>query len=114
MEQSNAPTTKGKGLGMAGMIIGIVCAVLAIIPGMAMVMMVIAIVGLILSAIGLAQASKGGNPNKGVMITGLILNLLVVIYAIVQIVFLASAVGEGLNELQNGLQEYSDSVKNAQ
>jgi hypothetical protein len=108
MEQSNAPSTKGKGLGMAGMIIGIVCAVLAIIPGMAIVMIVIAILGLILSAVGLAQAKKGGNPNRGVMIAGLILNLLVVIYAIVQIVFVASAAVEGLDELQN----YADSLKN--
>jgi hypothetical protein len=103
MEQSNAPSTKGKGLGTAGMIIGIVCAVFAIIPGMAIVMIIIAIVGLILSAVALAQAKKGGNPKKGVMVAGLVLNLLVVIYAIVQICFVASAAVDGLEKIHNAM-----------
>jgi hypothetical protein len=103
MEQSSAPSTKGKGVGMAGMIIGIVCAALSLIPGMAMVMMIIAIVGLILSVVGLIQANKGGNPKKGVMITGLILNLLVVIYAIIQIFVVASAVSAASDEWDSAM-----------
>jgi amino acid transporter len=99
MESTNTPSTKGKGLGMAGMIIGIVCAVLSLIPGVAIVMSVIALIGLILSFIGFMQAKNGGNPNKGIMIAGIVLNLLVIIWGVYQAFAVASAVTDGLENL---------------
>lgn len=104
MENSNAPSTKGKGLGMAGMIIGIVCAVLALIPGVAIFVSWIALLGFILSLVGFMQAKKGGNPKKGVMITGMVLNILVLIAAVIYGYIVAQAVVDGASQFEEALK----------
>jgi hypothetical protein len=82
MEQSNMPSTKGKGLGMAGMIIGIVALVWACIPYVGAGGIYLAVPGLILSAVAFFMAKGGGNPNKGGIITGVVLNLVALLLAI--------------------------------
>lgn len=109
MEQSNAPSTKGKGLGMAGMIIGIVALVWAVIPVVGAAAWWLAVVGLILSVIAFFMAKGGGNPKKGAIIAGMILNVIALALAIYWITQIAAVVGDSFNELQ----DYADSLKNA-
>jgi hypothetical protein len=108
MEQSNALSTKGKGLGLAGMIIGIVAILWAPWPLIGGGAIWLALPGTILSVIAMIMASKGNNPNKGVIITGLILNVVALILAIYRMYELMAAVGTGMDNLQN----YADSLKN--
>lgn len=105
MEQSNTPSTKGKGLGMAGMIIGIVALVWAIIPVIGAAAWWLAVVGLILSVIAFFMAKSGGNPKKGGIVAGIILNVVALALAIYWITQLVAVVG-------GGLQDLADSMKN--
>jgi len=76
MEQTTTTSTKGKGLGVAGMIIGIVAFIWAVIPILGAGALWIAAIGLILSVIAIFMARSGKNPKKGMIITGVILNVL--------------------------------------
>lgn len=100
MEQ-NAPSTKGKGLGTAGMIIGIVALVWAVIPLVGAAAWWLALVGLILSVVAFFMAKGGNNPKKGGIIAGIILNFLALGLAAYWIYAIASAAMEIGNELQN-------------
>ncbi|HEU4717644.1 MAG TPA: hypothetical protein VFU15_07415 [Bacteroidia bacterium] len=101
MEQTNAPSTKGKGLGMAGMIIGIVGLVWAIIPLLGAGAIWLALPGLILSVVAFFMAKNGNNPKKGAIITGLILNLVALIIAAYWIYAIAKTATEIGSKIQN-------------
>lgn len=100
MEQ-NAPSTKGKGLGMAGMIIGIVALVWSIIPIAGAMAWWVALVGLVLSVVAFFMAKNGNNPKRGAMIAGMIMNAVALALAIYWIYALASAATEMLDGLEN-------------
>jgi hypothetical protein len=108
MEQSNAPSTKGKGLGMAGMIIGIVALIWSIVPLLGAGAIWLALPGTILSVIAFFMAKSGNNPSKGVIITGIILNIVALglaIYWMMGIMAVAT-------ELNDGFKGLSDSLNN--
>ena len=77
MEETNttATSSKGKGLGIAGMVIGIVALIWAMIPLLGAGAWWLAVVGLVLSIVGFVMAKNGNNPNKGMMMTGIILGV---------------------------------------
>lgn len=100
MEQ-NAPSTKGKGLGMAGMIIGIVALVWACIPYVGAAAWWMALVGLILSVVAFFMAKNGGNTKRGGIVAGIILNVVALGLAIMWAYMLVSAVSDGLEGLEN-------------
>jgi hypothetical protein len=83
MEENNATTTstKGKGLGTAGMVIGIVALVWAIIPLLGAGALWIAVIGLVLSIIAFVMAKNGNNPKKGMIIAGIVMNVVAVALA---------------------------------
>ncbi|CAN5902779.1 hypothetical protein BH11BAC7_BH11BAC7_12930 [soil metagenome] len=105
MEQSNTPlvSTKGKGLGMAGMIIGIVALIWSIVPYVGAGALWLALPGFILSLVAFFMAKGGNNPNRGVMLTGIILNLVALILVGYWMYKIASGLGTGLNDLHNML-----------
>lgn len=103
MEQSNAPSTKGKGLGMAAMIIGIVALVLSIIPLLGMIAVYLGGPGLLMAIIAFFMAKSGNNPKKGAIITAIILNVVAVAIAVWQIYTVAHAAMNMGNDLQNML-----------
>lgn len=109
MEQSNTPSvsTKGKGLGMAGMIIGIVALVWSCIPLVGAAAWWLAVVGLILSVIAFFMAKGGGNPKRGAMLAGIIINIVALALAIYWITQIMSAVGTGFDDLKHAM----DSMK---
>lgn len=96
MEQATS-STKGKGLGLAGMIIGIIVLIWAIIPIVGATALWVAIVGLIISVIGFFVAKSGNNSKKGMIITGIILNLAALGLALYWISAIAAAASQALN-----------------
>lgn len=105
MEQSNAPSTKGKGLGMAGMIIGIIALIWSVVPLLGGGAIWLALPGFILSLIAFFMAKGGGNPNKGAIIAGIIMNVIALGLAIYWIYSIVSVGTDALKEL-------ADSMKN--
>ena len=61
----------GKGLGIAGLILGILAAVISFIPCLGTWAVVPGIIAIILSAVSLSQANKAG-ASKGLAIAGLV------------------------------------------
>lgn len=86
-------TNAGQGLGIAGLIMGILAVLLAIIPCTTPVGLVLGITGLILSAIGLSQATKL-NGLKGMPTAGLVVSILGTCIAIMWVLFFAKGAGE--------------------
>jgi hypothetical protein len=107
MEQTTAPSTKGKGLGMAGMIIGIVALVWSVIPYVGAAAWWLALVGLILSIVAFFMAKGGNNPKRGVMLAGIIMNVVALGLAIFWIWKLAN----DLTSLGGDLQHMLDTMK---
>lgn len=70
----------GKGLGMAGLIVGIVALLFSFIPCVGMYAVLPAVVAIILSAISMSQSSKIGSP-KGMATAGLICGIIALIIA---------------------------------
>lgn len=108
MEQTTI-STKGKGLGVAGMVIGIVAFIWAVIPLLGAAAWWLALVGVILSVIAIFMARSGKNPKKGMMVTGMVLNVLALAasaYWIYSIAQAANAIMDGALEsgMMNSLQ----------
>ena len=110
MEENNATTTstKGKGLGMAGMIIGIVALVWSIIPLLGAGALWIAVIGLILSIIAFFMAKSGNNPNKGMIIAGVVMNVIALALAI----FWAYKIASSMGAVMDGVKDLEESMKN--
>ncbi|MCA6364870.1 MAG: hypothetical protein IM638_17700 [Bacteroidetes bacterium] len=101
MDQTNAPSTKGKGLGVAGMVVSLVALVIAIIPGIGAAALWIAVVGLVLSVVAFFMARGAGNPKKGMMIAGIIMGAVALALAIYWITAITSALGDIKDGLEN-------------
>lgn len=75
MEETTTSNSKaGKGLGIAGLVLGILAAVVSFVPCLGMYAMFPGIIGLILSIISIIQANKAG-AAKGMAIAGLVCSL---------------------------------------
>lgn len=125
MEENNNTTTstKGKGLGTAGMVIGIVAIVWAIIPLVGAAAWWLALVGLVLSVVAFFMAKKNNNPKKGMMLTGIILNFVALLLAIFWIYKIMHAASElknafehsgamdSLNKAMETLKELADTTQ---
>jgi hypothetical protein len=90
MEQTTS--TAGKGLGIAALVIGIICVIWSIIPILGAGAFWPSIIGLVLGTIGLIMAVRGLNPKKGIIITGFILCLIATGIATYWVVVLKDAV----------------------
>lgn len=114
MEQTTqTQSTKGKGLGLAGMIIGIVALVWAIIPILGAGSWWMALVGLILSIVAFFMAKNNGNPKKGMMIAGIVLNFVAILLAAFWIYKIASAASEIMENAPLLEQEMTKAMEQA-
>ncbi len=116
MEQTNntAPSSKGKGLGIAGMVIGIVALIWAMIPLLGAGAWWLAVVGLVLSIVGFVMAKNGGNPNKGMMLAGIVLGVVATalsFYRVYQVTQAMAAFEEVGKEFATELKQALDSAK---
>lgn len=119
-----APTNPnaGKGMGIAGMVLGIVAIIVSFIPCFGWGAIIIAVIGLILSAVSLSQANKAGAP-KGMAIAGLICSVIAIIVGSVWIFIITKAASEintelqksgaldSLNKAMQQLKEMTDTMK---
>lgn len=101
MEANNAstPSGNGRGLGIAGMILGIVAIVVSFIPCFGWWAMVLAVVGLVLSAISMSHAKKAG-ASRGMAIAGLICSIIAIIIVIVWITLFAKGIDMAKDALE--------------
>jgi uncharacterized membrane protein YccC len=108
MEETTNKTTNskaGKGLGIAGLVLGILAAVVSFVPCLGMYAMFPGIIGLVLSIISIVQANKA-SASKGMAIAGLVCSLVGCAIAGWQY----SKISAGLEELKDGL-EHLDTAK---
>ena len=73
-------------MGVASLVIGIIAALFAFIPGINAIMFLPAIVGLVLGIVDLAKKSKSGE-SKGLGIAGVILNSVAIVLTIIVLMF---------------------------
>lgn len=92
----------GKGLGIAGLVLGILAAILSFVPCLGMYAIFPGIIGLVLSIISIIQANKAG-AAKGMAIAGLVCSIVGIAIAGWQYSKL-SAVGEELKETLENLE----------
>lgn len=114
-DDDDAPRGGGKtnGLAIAGLVLGIIGAVVAWIPCFGWILgIILGIIGAALSGIGLAQASKLGS-GKGMAVTGLILSIIAILLGpVVYFIFVAAAVNT-LNNAVNNPNLFKDAFKDA-
>jgi predicted PurR-regulated permease PerM len=99
MENANTPSSNpnaGRGLGIAGMVLGIVATVMSFIPCIGMGGIVLAVVGVILSAISLNQAGKAGAP-RGMAWAGLICSILAIVICILWVMVVGSVAKQAVD-----------------
>lgn len=105
--QPVSPAPNGKGLGTAGLIVGIVALLFSFIPCLGMYAALPALVGIVLSAIAMKQASKAG-AAKGMAIGGMvcsIIGLIIAIYWIYAAYFLMNHSSEALMEISKEMNQ---------
>ncbi len=108
MEETTQPTSNskaGKGLGIAGLVLGILAAVLSFVPCLGMYAFFPGIIGLVLSVISFVQANKAGTA-KGMAIAGIVCSIVGCAIAGWQY----SKISAGLEELKDGI-EHLDTAK---
>lgn len=92
------------------MVIGIVALVWSIIPLIGAAAWWLALVGLILSVVAFFMAKSGNNPSKGMMITGIILNIVALGLAIFWIYKIAAAASAMMGGMEGAMQQMQDSM----
>jgi ABC-type uncharacterized transport system permease subunit len=68
-------STKGKGLGIAGMIIGILALIWSVVPMVGAGALWFSVIGSVLSIIAFFVAKSNKNPKRGMMVAGIATNI---------------------------------------
>jgi hypothetical protein len=99
MEQNTTSgSTAGKGMGVAGLVVGIVAVILSFVPCLGMWAIVPGIVGVILSSISMKQVGPGG--SKGMAIGGLICSVIAIVIAAYWLYLLYFGASQVMDEIQ--------------
>lgn len=107
MEETTTNSKAGKGLGIAGLVLGILAAILSFVPCLGMYAVFPGIIGLVLSIISIMQASKAG-AAKGMAIAGLVCSLVGTSIAGWQ----WYAINKAVTEAAPGLENLKDALEN--
>jgi len=117
MEEQVQNPKAGQGLGIAGLVLGILAAVVSFIPCLGMYAIFPGVVALILAIVAFMQANKGGAP-KGMIIAALVLSLVGSGIAVWQYFAIKAAASqfenmgkELLDSMQKMQQNLPDSLK---
>lgn len=97
---------KGKGLAIAGMVVGIVAFILSFFS----IGLTLGVIGLVLAAIGFAQLNKTNGP-KGMAITGIALGVLAIAISIVQYYRIKNAIEESGVDFQNLMEDVRNNME---
>lgn len=107
MEETTTNSKAGKGLGIAGLVLGILAAVVSFVPCLGMYAIFPGIIGLVLSIISIIQANKAG-AAKGMAIAGLVCSLVGTSIAGWQ----WYAINKAVTEVAPGLENLKDALEN--
>ncbi|MCD6566510.1 MAG: hypothetical protein J7K53_11285 [Bacteroidales bacterium] len=103
-------TSAGQGLGVAGLVVGILAVILALIPCIGWIAIIPGVIALALSLVAFSQANKG-NGSKGVIIGALVISIIATSIGLIQIVFFATVASEGghiMNKIEKVAKEFGD------
>ena len=103
-------TSAGQGLGVAGLVIGILAVILALIPCIGWIAIIPGVIALALTLVAFSQANKG-NGSKGVIIGALVVSIIAISIGLVQIIFFATVATEGgniKNKIEKIAKEFED------
>ena len=98
---------KGKGLAIAGMVVGIVAAILSIFT----IGVLFGVVAVVLSAIGLMQLMKT-NGAKGMAIVGIVLGVFAIAFSYYQLSRVTAALEESGVDIENMMEEMRENIEN--
>lgn len=84
-------------MAVASLVLGIVSAILALIPFCGMIAIVPAIIGFILGIVDLVKKSKEEDSKKGMSIAGIVLSAIAIIFIIYYVFVIGAATAEVLN-----------------
>jgi len=97
-------TSAGQGLGVAGLVVGILAVILALIPCIGWIAIIPGVIALALSLVAFSQANKG-NGSKGVIIGALVVSIIATSIGLVQIVLFAAVTSEGGGHIRNKIEK---------
>ena len=103
-------TSAGQGLGVAGLVIGILAVILALIPCIGWIAIIPGVIALALTLVAFSQANKG-NGSKGVIIGALVISIIATSIGLIQIFFFAAVATEGgniVNKIEKVAKEFED------
>ncbi len=103
-------TTAGQGLGVAGLVVGILAAILALIPCIGWIAIIPGVIALALSLVAFSQANKG-NGSKGVIIGALVVSIIAISIGLIQIFLVATIASKGghiINKIEKVAREFED------
>lgn len=101
-------TTAGQGLGVAGLVVGILAAILALIPCIGWIAIIPGVIALALSLVAFSQANKG-NGSKGVIIGALVVSIIAISIGLIQIFLVATIASKGghiINKIEKVAREF--------
>lgn len=99
-------TVPGNGSATAAMVLGIIGAVLALIPILGLIAFPLGVLAIIFGVVGLRKHGKETPKGKGAAITGLVTGVLAFILAIVGM----SIVSDGLDDISDSLDEFEQEL----
>ncbi|MEZ0163156.1 hypothetical protein AB2L27_00080 [Kineococcus sp. LSe6-4] len=95
--EHDRPVAVKNGAGVAGLVLAIVALVLCLTVVGGPLGLVLAIIGLVLSIVGFRRVGRRRATNKGVAVTGLVINVVALIAGAVITAFLAAGLAYALN-----------------
>lgn len=115
MEQNTTTTNTtpsnpnaGKGMGIAGLVIGIFAVIFSLIPCIGMWAIVPGVIGVILSALSMKQAAAANAP-RGMAIGGLICSIIGILIACYWLYILYFAAGQITDAANDAMKEFEKS-----
>jgi lysylphosphatidylglycerol synthetase-like protein (DUF2156 family) len=115
MENNLQPSNAGQGMGIAALVLGIVGAIAAFIPCFGLVAVIFGVLAIIFGAIGLSQAKRENASTtmpKAGLILGIVATAFVIIWVLVVVGSIGSAVISHKDEISNAIDSATaESVK---
>ncbi|KQB37576.1 MULTISPECIES: DUF4190 domain-containing protein [Flavobacterium] len=106
MENNLQPSNAGQGMGIAALVLGIVAAIAAFIPCFGLIAVFFGVLAIIFGAIGLSQAKRENAPTtmpKAGLILGIVATAFVIIWVLVVVGSIGSAVLSHKDEITNAI-----------
>lgn len=106
LDSTKTLEVKGNGLAIAGMVVGIVAAILSIFT----IGVIFGVVALVLSAIGLYQLMNSNGP-KGMAIAGIVLGIFAIAFSYYQLNRVTTALEENGMNIENMMDEIKNNME---